>query len=119
MKTFEEIAKMPHLCIHGISLDRKTIIGMVCWDDQKFCGSVICGFDEDGWEHVSVSSYKKRQLPTWEVMCRLKDMFWNKNEQVIQIHPDESHYFHGYKDLENVLHLWRPVNGDWSQLNGN
>lgn len=117
MKTLEEIKKMPHLCIIDISPDRQKIIGTVSWEDQRFRGSVICGFNEDGWEHVSISSYNPRRLPTWELMCRLKDMFWDKSEQVVQIHPDEAHYFHGYKGLDNVLHLWRPVNGDWSELN--
>lgn len=117
MRTLEEIKKRPHLCIHEVSPDGRIIRGMVSWDDLKFCGSVICGFDESGMEHVSVSSYKKKQLPTWEVMCRLKDMFWDESEQVVQIHPDEAHYVHSFRNLENVLHLWRPVNGDWSMLN--
>lgn len=40
-----------------------------------------------GWEHVSVS-YKNR-VPTWDEMCKIKDMFWNDDECVVQYHPPE------------------------------
>lgn len=115
MKTYKELIGTPHLSV--ASANRNFLSGTVQWDDLKFCGTVLAGFNEDGWEHVSVSSYKKKQLPSWEVMCRLKDMFWHKEEEVVQIHPRESEYIHGVNDLGNVLHLWRPVNGDWSVLN--
>lgn len=66
-----------------------------------------------GWEHVSLSvAYKNRKkklvprLPTWTEMCQIKNMFWDKEEVVIQFHPAESEYVntHNY-----VLHLWRKV----------
>ena len=41
-----------------------------------------------GWEHVSVS-YKNR-VPTWDEMCKVKDMFWNDEECVVQYHPPKS-----------------------------
>lgn len=71
------------------------------------CGlksKVICG-DGMGWEHVSVSTMKR--CLTWEEMCWVKDLFWNDDEQVIQIHPAKSEYIsnHPY-----CLHLWRPTN---------
>lgn len=55
-----------------------------------------------GWEHVSVS-YRKR-CPTWEEMCRVKDMFFNPEEVAVQYHPRHSEYVnrHPY-----CLHLWR------------
>ena len=57
-----------------------------------------------GWEHVSVS-YTNR-TPTWEEMCKVKDMFWNDDECVVQFHPPKSEYvnLHPY-----CLHLWRKV----------
>lgn len=66
-------------------------------------GSVVFGFDESGWEHVSVSPYKGK-MPTWNDMCEIKDIFWNDEEVVIQIHPKKSEYVN-VKD--NCLHLWR------------
>lgn len=74
------------------------------------------GFDEDGWEHVSVSIEPCSKTPTWDIMCKVKEIFWEDEEEVIQLHPRKSAYFHGFGKCE-VLHLWRPKDGDWSRLN--
>lgn len=74
--------------------------------------SVVCGFNEGGWEHVSVNLLSQK-LPTWEEMCQIKDMFWSEDEMVVQIHPKKSEYV----NLVEALHLWRPVNGNWELLN--
>lgn len=71
-------------------------------------GSVIWGMEEDGWEHVSVSPYDKKITPSWDDMCRLKDIFFKDEEVVIQIHPKKSEYIN---KVENCLHLWRPKTG--------
>lgn len=57
-----------------------------------------------GWEHVSVSTEKR--CPTWEEMCRIKDLFWGPEDVVMQLHPARSEYVnrHPY-----CLHLWRPT----------
>ena len=65
-------------------------------------------------QHVSIELYARR-LPTWEEMCFVKDIFWDEEEEVVQIHPKKSHYV----NLTEALHLWRPVNGDWSIMNEN
>lgn len=78
----------------------------------KARASVIVGFNEDGWEHVSIELYARR-LPTWEEMCFIKDIFWEDEENVVQIHPKKSEYV----NMTEALHLWRPVNGDWGLLN--
>ncbi len=62
------------------------------------------------WEHVSVSLTqvnKYRRCPTWEEMCWVKDLIWQPEEAVMQLHPRHSEYVncHPY-----VLHLWRPTN---------
>ena len=75
--------------------------------------SVVAGNNEDGWEHVSIELYARR-LPTWEEMCYVKDLFWDDEEEVVQIHPKKSQYV----DMTEALHLWRPVGGDWSKMNG-
>ena len=59
---------------------------------------------DDGWEHVSFSPYNLRKLPSWEDMCKLKDIFWGEEEDVIQIHPKRSEYVN---IMQNCLHLWR------------
>lgn len=60
------------------------------------------------WEHVSVhlTVGKKAKTPTWEQMCFVKDLFWSKEDCVIQFHPAESDYVNMH---EHVLHLWRPI----------
>ena len=37
-------------------------------------------------------------------MSAAKDIFWNENEAVIQIHPPKSQYVN---NVGNCLHLWR------------
>ena len=59
-----------------------------------------------GWEHVSVSPKNQSRTPTWDEMCRVKDMFWNEDEAVVQYHPRKSDYVNIRK---NCLHLWRPI----------
>lgn len=72
---------------------------------------IVVGTNEEGWEHVSVSLRAKR-LPTWDEMNMIKDIFWEDEEEVVQIHPKKSRYV----NLAEALHLWRPVNGDWSLM---
>jgi hypothetical protein len=66
----------------------------------------LCIISSDGmdWEHVSVSLEKR--CPTWEEMCFIKDLFWNDDEVVIQLHPAKKDYINQYN---NCLHLWRPI----------
>ena len=57
-----------------------------------------------GWDHVSVCPNNKRVTPTWDDMCSLKDIFFEDQEAVIQIHPQKSEYVN---NMPNCLHLWR------------
>jgi len=59
-----------------------------------------------GWDHVSVS-YPNR-CPTWEEMCRVKDIFFREDECCIEYHPAKSEYvnLHPY-----CLHIWKPQDG--------
>ena len=73
--------------------------------------SVVAGANEYGWEHVSIELFARR-LPTWEEMCFIKELFWEDEEMVVQIHPKKSEYV----NMVEALHLWRPCNDDWSKL---
>ena len=76
-----------------------------------FCATKDMNGDEV-YEHVSVSvADSHTKLPTWEEMCEVKDIFWDDDEEVHQIHPAKDDYLHGIGGLENVLHLWRPASG--------
>ncbi|MEJ7610642.1 MAG: hypothetical protein WKF88_05620 [Ferruginibacter sp.] len=67
--------------------------------------------DGMGWQHVSVSLISKlrtvERCPTWEEMCYVKDLFWEKDEAVMQLHPPESEYVSNH---HYCLHLWKPDN---------
>lgn len=56
------------------------------------------------WEHVSVSL--PGRPPSWEEMCRVKDLFWDPEDVVVQYHPAEADYV---SDHPNCLHLWRAL----------
>lgn len=73
---------------------------------QSFILTVISGVGE-GWEHVSVSL--PNRTPNWYEMCFIKDLFWDKEETVVQFHPPESQYVNNH---ENCLHLWKPIGYD-------
>jgi hypothetical protein len=68
-----------------------------------------------GWEHVSVSVHyrkgfeEKKRTPTWAEMCYIKDLFWEKDECVVQYHPKEEDYVNYHP---HVLHLWKKVIGE-------
>lgn len=71
---------------------------------------IRCLFSDGmGWQHVSVSfGPGSKSCPSWELMCRIKDLFWEAQDAVIQIHPPKSEYvsFH-----PGCLHLWRCIDG--------
>lgn len=102
MKTLEELRDTANLLIRQTGADGG--YGEIQYG--KLRGSVIWSFG-GGWEHVSVSPYKHSYTPSWDEMCRLKDMFWNDDEVVVQYHPAKSEYVN---NMPNCLHLWRPIN---------
>lgn len=59
------------------------------------------------WEHVSVSL--KNRCPKWEEMCFVKDLFWDAEEAVMQLHPPRSTWINNHRFC---LHLWRPLDGN-------
>lgn len=61
------------------------------------------GDAEVTWQHVSVSA--RGRCPTWEEMSWVKELFFEDEEAVMQLHPPRSQYVsqHPY-----CLHLWRP-----------
>jgi hypothetical protein len=58
------------------------------------------------WQHISVS--RGDRCPTWEDMCKVKDLFFDPEEVVVQFHPRKSEYVNLAK---NCLHLWRLNDG--------
>lgn len=60
-----------------------------------------------GWEHLSVSF--DDEIPSWNFMEKMKEMFWKDDEVCYQIHPKKSEYIN---DNEYCLHIWRNLNED-------
>lgn len=58
-----------------------------------------------GWEHASISPLRKKKLPDWNIMCRLKDLFWTEDECCVQYHPAKKDYVNMH---EYTLHMWKP-----------
>lgn len=64
-----------------------------------------------GWDHVSFclltenGKFEKR-IPKWNDVCKIKEMFFDSIEDVVEIHPKAEDYVneHPY-----VLHLWKPT----------
>lgn len=54
-------------------------------EDLKVIASPGDASQDVPWEHVSVST--RRRCPTWKEMCFIKDLFWEPEEAVMQLHP--------------------------------
>lgn len=100
MKTNEELKQTANLMILHISEDGGS--GRMVFG--KLDASVIWSTGA-GWDHVSISPFKRSYMPSWDEMCKLKDMFFYPEETVLQYHPAQSQYVN---QLGNCLHLWRP-----------
>ena len=100
MKDFERIKADRRFQLYGRADDGGngwvTISGKMLFVVFSFGG---------GWDHVSVSL--KNRCPTWDEMCVVKDVFFDKEECCIEYHPAEKDYvnFHPY-----CLHIWKPQN---------
>lgn len=76
--------------------------------DNKFFQVVAS--DGDDWDHVSITIKTQtgelvKRCPKWNEMCKIKEMFFEDDEEVMQFHPKKEDYVdvHPY-----CLHLWRP-----------
>jgi len=67
--------------------------------------SILCiASDGCGFKHVSVSYIlSPAKTPSWEVMCQVKDLFWEEEDWVVQFHPAKSESVNFHK---GALHLW-------------
>ena len=114
MRTIEELRRNQKLKINYVLEEGNRYAGIVKLKGRKF--TCIWGYNDGNHEHVSVSSFNPKILPTWYQMCELKDIFFYRDEMAVQIHPKESDYVHGVGGLSNVLHLWRCKNDEWELL---
>lgn len=101
MKAVNEFLNSKQIYSQDLSFSEDGIKGFICIDriDMSFVASW-----GGGWDHVSVAPLKKKIIPSWEMMCKVKDIFFKPDEAVIQIHPPKDEYVN---NIPNCLHLWR------------
>ena len=101
MKTINKILDCKQIYTEGLDFSEDGIKGYMCIErvDMSFVASW-----GGGWDHVSVAPLKKKIVPSWEMMCQVKDIFFEPDEAVIQIHPPKDEYVN---NMPNCLHLWR------------
>ena len=87
-----------------------SFVGYCKLPQAKRCSLLISYSEGNEMDHVSVSPMNRFTVPTWEDMCALKEICFCPEEDCYQVHPKQSEYLHGVGDLENVLHIWHPVN---------
>ena len=61
-------------------------------------------FPDEVWEHVLLDPLTLQRCPTWPEMVRMKEMFWNPRDVVIQVHPAKKDYIN---IMPYALHQWR------------
>lgn len=102
MKSIEEIKKARNLYIQEEGDDGFAGLYYDPVDGKKYYLIFSYG---GGWEHASVSTHYK--CPSWDVMCRIKDLLWNDDECCVEYHPIKSDYVNNHPFC---LHIWRPIN---------
>ncbi len=102
MKKIEEIRKTPNLIIEAET--ENDGLGGKYYDkiNNKWLNFIFSY--QMGWEHLSVSMPSK--TPSWDQMCMMKDIFWNKDEACVQYHPKEEDYVNMHP---HCLHIWKPI----------
>lgn len=101
MKTVEEILSYKGIYSDKLKIGDDGIKGFISVNriDMSFVASW-----GGGWDHVSVAPLNRKTIPTWDMMCKVKDIFFKPEEAVIQIHPPKDEYVN---NMPNCLHLWR------------
>jgi len=69
---------------------------------------VVASPPDGEWQHVSVSLPNK--CPTWNEMCKIKELFWDDDETVMQLHVPTSQHINMHPFC---LHLWRENNNEF------
>lgn len=112
MKSNYEIQKIKGLQLGA--LDDRGGYGELNRKDIPSCSVIFTRGQQGrpGWmpgkyDHVSIAPYNGKN-PSWDEMCTLKDLFFNEDEECVQIHPKASEYVNIKK---NCLHIWHRVDG--------
>ena len=104
MKDIDEIAKAPRVCVYkrysnGLAATYRFTNGIT---------ATLVATHDGEYDHVSVSPFNPRIIPTWDMMCELKDLCFKPEDEAYQIHPPKSEYVN---IMPNCLHLWAKADG--------
>lgn len=88
-------------CIEGCSPDDDGGIFSIPFSGRDLLVIASTGL---AWEHVSVSL--KNRCPNWKEMDFIKDLFWENDQVVMQLHVAKKDHINL---CDTCLHLWRPV----------
>ena len=107
MKTFDEIINNSKLTIKTqLQTEDGDVQIRAYYNDPVSRKRYWCKFTKaQGWEHVTVAGVNHK-VPDWDIMCKVKDIFWNEEECCIEYHPRKSQYIN---NNEYCLHIWRPL----------
>jgi hypothetical protein len=78
-----------------------------CGEDLMVIASPGDADENIPWEHVSIST--RNRCPRWNEMCFIKELFWDDEDAVMQLHPPKSTWINNHAFC---LHLWRPQDGN-------
>ena len=107
MKSLEEIKKIINLKI--VAIDESDGFAAIWTDPLDMRRYSIIVSWGGGWEHLSINPLKNDKTPSWDFMCRIKDMFWNENETCVEYHPSKEHYVN---NMPHCLHIWKPTKAE-------
>lgn len=106
MREKEEIFNN-HFLNHIIrELDNEEIFQLYChYTDPITRKDYLVKFTRGfGWEHLSASTRNK--TPEWDVMCKLKEIFWKDDECCVEYHPKKEDYVN---NMPYCLHVWKKI----------
>ena len=109
MRTLFEILKNKQLDILNLNSDTTGLVRVACYYNHPITRKKYLVYFTNGlgWEHASVSTQHK--CPDWDVMCRVKEIFWNDDEACVEYHPKKEDYIN---NNEYCLHIWRPLEAE-------
>lgn len=102
MRSLEEIKSNKYL---HIIKEGKDGFGGYFYDKKSRCNLNFIMSWGAGWEHCSVSI--PTRCPSWEQMCVMKELFWDDDEECMQLHPAKKDYVN---NMKYCLHIWKPIN---------
>ena len=109
-----------YLNLHRCKTPSRYVPPQYCTDDSFGCNGMfrftidghnirVVASDGEDWQHVSVSLEFENKCPSWSLMCKVKELFYEDTDWVMQFHPPHSEYVNHHP---NCLHLWKYTGTD-------